>query len=155
MQESLLDSGIILSTIAKYSTPQFPTWVLKAPQYQFGLSLLGSKSEVSPTLYEAKLNELLSEYDGFTRIFTDGSKIGEAAGAAAVIAPRVSNKRLLNHSSIFTAEARAIWLALEMAQHSSSNHFLFLSDSLSCLQSMRNRDMSCPLIAEVLCCCAW
>ena len=43
-------------------------------------------------------------------------------------------------------------LALEMAQRRSSNHFLFLSDSLSCLQSMRNRDMDRPLIAEVLCC---
>ena len=55
-------------------------------------------------------------------------------------------------SSIFTAEARAILLTLEMAQRSSSNHFLFLSDSLSCLQSMRNRDMSRSLVAEVLCC---
>jgi kelch-like protein 2/3 len=43
-------------------------------------------------------------------------------------------------------------LALEMAQRSSSNHLLFLSDSLSCLQSMRNRDMSRPVIAEILCC---
>ena len=39
---SLSDSGIISSNIAKYSTPRFPTWVLKAPQYQFSLSLLGS-----------------------------------------------------------------------------------------------------------------
>ena len=116
------------------------------------LSLLGSKTEVSPTLYEAKLDELLSEYDGFTWIFTDGSKIGEAAGAAAVLAPRVSNKRLPSHSSIFTAEARAIIFALEMAQRSTSNHFLILSDLLSCLQSIRNRDTSCPLIAEALCC---
>ena len=29
LQESLLESGIILSNIAKYSTPQFPPWVLK------------------------------------------------------------------------------------------------------------------------------
>ena len=62
----------MLSNIAKYSTPQFPIWVLKAPQYQFSLLLLGSKSEVSLALYEAKLNELLSEYDGLTRIFTNG-----------------------------------------------------------------------------------
>ena len=115
LQDRLSDSGIILSNIAKYSTPQFPTCVLNAPQYQFAFSLLGSKSEVSPTLYEAKLNELLSEYDGFTRIFTDSSKIGEVVGAAAVLAPSVSNKRLPNHSSIFTTEARAILLALEMA----------------------------------------
>ena len=68
LQQNVLDCGIVLGNIAKYSTPQFPPWVLKAPEYQFSLSLLGSKSEVSPTVYETKLNELLSEYDGFTRI---------------------------------------------------------------------------------------
>ena len=61
------------------------------PLSVYTLSLLGSKSEVSPTLYEAKQNEILSDFDGYMRIFTDGSKIGEAAGAAAVLASRVSN----------------------------------------------------------------
>ena len=55
---------------------------------------LGSKSEVSPTLYEALLNELLSDYYNYTQIFTDGSKIGEVAGATVVLTPLLSNKRL-------------------------------------------------------------
>ena len=42
-------------------------------------------------------------------------------------------------------------LALEMAQRCASRHFLLLSDSLSCLQSLRRRDLSQPLIAEILC----
>jgi len=68
-----------------------PTWALKAPQYQFSLASLGNKSDISATIYEARLNELLSDYDGYTRIYTDGSKIGEAAGAAAVLASQISN----------------------------------------------------------------
>jgi len=64
--QSLLDSGINLSNIAKYSIPQFPTCVLKAPQYQFVLSSLGNRSEISPTMYEARLNELPADYDGYT-----------------------------------------------------------------------------------------
>jgi hypothetical protein len=128
--------------------PLIPTWVLKAPLYQFTLSSLGSKSEVSPTVYKAWLNELLSDYDGYTRIYTDGSKIGEAAGASAVLAHQVSNRRLSNHSSIFTAEARDILLALDMARRCSSYGFLVLSDSFSCMQSMRNRYISRPRIAE-------
>ena len=84
------------------------------------LSSLGSKSEVSPTLYDAKLNELLFDYDGCTRIFAVGSTIVETAGAAAVLAHHSCNKRLPKHSSIFTAEIRAIVLALEMAQRRDS-----------------------------------
>jgi len=37
---------------------------------------------------------------GYTRIFTDGSKIGEAVGSAAIVASKLSKKRLLNNSSI-------------------------------------------------------
>jgi len=55
-----------------------------------------------------------------------------------------------NNSSIFSAEARWILLALDMIHWSISSH-LFLSDSLSCLQSLQNRDLSRPLIAEILC----
>jgi hypothetical protein len=44
-----------------------------------------------------------------TRGFTQTArKLGEAAGVAAVVVPQVSNKRLPNHSSISTAEARCI-----------------------------------------------
>jgi hypothetical protein len=136
LQQNLLDCEINLNNIAKYSITQIPTWVLKAPQYQLTLSSLGSKSEVSPTMYEARLNELLSNYDGYTRIYLDGSKFGEAAGAAAALVPQVSNKGLPNHSSIFTAEARAILLALDMVQRGQQSLLLIVTDSLSCLQSM-------------------
>jgi hypothetical protein len=87
------------------------------------------------------------------RIYSDGSKIKEAAGAAAVLGPRVSNKRLPNHhSSIFTGEVRAILLALDIAHRCSSSRFLVLTDFLSSLLGMRNRDMSRSLIAEVISC---
>ena len=42
-------------------------------------------------------------------------------------------------------------MALDMIHQSSNHQFLFLSDSLSCLQSLRNRDLSHPLIADILC----
>jgi len=49
---------------------------------------LGNKSEVSPAVYQSKFNELLSQYDDDTRIFTDGSKIGEAVVPADIAASR-------------------------------------------------------------------
>jgi len=123
---------------------------MKAPEFQLSMHTLGSKSEISPTVFQSRFNELLNQYDGYTRIFTDGSKIGEVVGAAALVASRVLNKRLPNNASIFSAEARGILLALDMVRQTQGGKLLFLSDSLSCLQSLQKRDLSHPLIAEIL-----
>ena len=65
--------------------------------------LLACKSEISPTLNEAHHKELLSNRDGYTWILTDGSKIGESACTAAVLAPHISNKRLPVHCAVFAS----------------------------------------------------
>ena len=104
-------------------------------------------------MYDAKLNELLFDYDGCTRIFAVGSTILETAGAAAVLAPHNCNKRLPNHSSIFTAETHACDIVgLEDSTAQLQQPLLVFIDSLPCMQSMRERDMSRSLIAKVLCC---
>jgi len=59
---------------------------------------------------------------------------GEAVGAAAIVASRLCKKRLQYNSSII--------LALDMVHLFTSSHLLFLSDSLSCLQSFQKRDLS-------------
>jgi len=84
-------------------------------------------------------------------IFTDGSKIWEVVGAAAIVASWVHNKCLPNNASIFSTEAPGILLALDMVRRPQGGKLLFLSDSLSCLQSLQKRVLSHPLIAEVLC----
>jgi len=60
-------------------------------------------------------------------------------------------KRLPNNLSINSAEACGVLLALDMIHLSTGSQLLFLSDSLSCLQSLQNRDFSHPLVAEFLC----
>jgi len=82
---------------------------------------------------------------------TDGSKIGEAVGSAAIVASRLCKKRLPNNSSIFSMEARRIQLELNMVHQSTGSQLLFLSDSLSCQQSLKNRDLSRTFISEILC----
>jgi len=67
------------------------------------------------------------------------------------VASGLCKKRLPNNSSIFAAEARGIQLALDMIHLSTGSQLLFLSDSLLCVQSLQNRDLSQPLIAEILC----
>jgi len=59
---------------------------MKAPEFHLSMHTLGSNSEISPTVFQSRFNELLNQYDGYTRIFTDESKIGEVVGAAALVA---------------------------------------------------------------------
>jgi hypothetical protein len=49
-------------------------------------------------------------------------------------------------SSIFSAEARAILLALNIADMSANENFMILS----CLQSIENKKLTHPLIPEVI-----
>jgi kelch-like protein 2/3 len=53
-------------------------------------------------------------------------------------------------SSIFSAEARAILLALNIIDMSGNERFIIMSDSLSCLQSIENQKLNHPLILEIL-----
>jgi hypothetical protein len=93
MHQSVLDSGINLNSIARISTPYIPPWSLKPACFEFSLHLLGNKSDVAPNVYQfiSQLNVYQS-----TRIFTNGSQIGEAVGAAAIVGSQVSQKRLPN-----------------------------------------------------------
>jgi len=84
MNQTIIDSEVNLNGIAINSTP----------------------------FIQLKFNELVSEYDDYIRIFTDGSKIGEAVGAAAIVASRLCKKRLPNNSSISSVQARGILLTL-------------------------------------------
>ena len=151
MHQSVLDSGLNLNSITRTSTPYIPPWSLKPADFEFSLHLLGNKSEVTPNVCQSTFNELVSLYDGYTRIFTDGPQIGEAVGAAAIVGSQVSKKRLPNGSSIFQLKARGLLMALDIVHQSADRQLLFLSDSLSCLQSLKNRDLSHPLIADILC----
>jgi len=60
-------------------------------------------------------------------------------------------KHLPNNLSICSASAHRILLELDMVHQSTGGQLLFSSDSLLCLQSLQNRDLSHPLIAKILC----
>jgi ribonuclease HI len=70
--------------------------------------------------------------------------------AAAVMVNKVLVKRLPDHASIFSAEAQAILLALDIISQSSNQHFLILSDALSCVEAIKNRNLHDPVMVEIL-----
>jgi len=99
LNQTIVDSEISLNSIAINSTPYIPPWVLKPSGFQLSLHLLGNKLEVSPTVYQSKFNEFLSQYDGYTRIFTDVSKSGVDVGSAAIMASRFFTYRATHQFS--------------------------------------------------------
>ena len=80
----------------------------------------------------------------------DGSKDNGRAVCAAVLNKTVLKKALSRESSIFTAEAHAIDLALNIFSKSKHKKFIIFSDSLSFLLSLRNKKIQNPLIIKLL-----
>lgn len=149
MSQHIIDACVPLENIAPYTLSSTPPWTLRPALFVYELHYLGTKDNVPPNMYLSKLNELLSVFDGHHRIFTDGSKDGETVGAAAVCNGSKRSVRLPDHSSIFSAEAHAVLLALGIIQRSSHTKFIVLSDSLSCLQSIQNMNLHNPLILDI------
>ena len=149
MSQHIKDAYIPLENIAPYTISSVPPWNLHTALFVFELHHLGAKGNVPPNIYLSKLNELLDVFTGHHRVFTDGSKDGDKVGAAAVCNGEKRSVRLPDRSSIFSAEAHAILLALDIIQHSSHKKFIILSDSLSCLQSIQNMNLHNPLILNI------
>ena len=112
------------------------------------------------TKAQAKFNEYCGTLGPHDEVYTDGSKIDERVGAAAVINRHFQNcelicrclsKRLPDNSTIFAAEATAITLALDYYQHMEPvRHDVVYSDSMSCLQAIEREDTENPLICYIM-----
>ena len=83
----------------------------------------------------------------------DGSKT-EAGVTTAAVSTKCSGKpltcRLLDDSSIYIAELRAILLALKHVYCSERKSILILSDSLSSLKAIFNLKYEHPVLVQIL-----
>ena len=98
----------------------------------------------------SKYRELKENHEGFEFIYTDGSHIDNSSAAAAVKDNDIYSERLPDHSTIFSAEMHAIFLALDHVETTEGSHFLIFSDSKSVLQSLQDKDWKNPLTQKVL-----
>ena len=110
---------------------------------------------------QARFNEYHEAQGSHDEVYTDGSKMNERVGAAAVINHHFQNgettcrqlsKRLLDNSTIFAAKATAISLVLNYYQHMGPVHhdIVVYSDSMSCLQAIEGEDTENPLICHIM-----
>jgi ribonuclease HI len=101
-------------------------------------------------VYLSRYNGLVSSNQYHEKIITDGSKKGIAVSAAAVTYGKVLVMWLPDHSSIFSAESRAVVRAIDIMRQSCERQFLVVSDSFSCLKSLENRNFQYPLFLGIL-----
>ena len=145
-------AGINLDCIEEKCLPCTPPWCLPTPEILFDLTEF-KKGEIANTVFQQRLYKIFDDFQGFSRIFTDGSRSQDGrVGAAAVLMqnpPYILKHRLVNGSSIFSAELQAILLALKHIYQSQEYNFLILSDSLSALQALENNKLDHPLLIHI------
>ena len=149
MKSTLQESKIPLNNMHESTFLQTPPWIIKTPQVILELNE-HTKTKTHPSTYQEKFHNILQHHPDHLYIFTDGSKDNNKTACAAVLNKTILKKTLSIESSIFTAEARAIDLALNIILKSKHKKFIIFSDSLSVLLSLRNKKFQNPLIIKLL-----
>ena len=100
--------------------------------------LTTTKQNLTPNEANTKFLQMLSLYERYTHVFTDGSVKDNQTSCALIIRDRDYSYRLPDHTSIFTAEMYAISMAIDKINESPEINFLICSDSLSALQTLKS-----------------
>ena len=127
---SLLESSNTnTKNIQKHVFPDIPSWCITKPTIL--LDLHNSKILLSDShLIKQNFQELQSRLSDYQHIYTDGSKVEDKVGCAYVSGSHHEKIRLPNGLSIFTAESKAIDMALDYVRNNSlNNKFVIFSDS--------------------------
>ena len=92
-----------------------------------------------------------SRYKNCQQVYTDGPKVDSKVGCAVISDNHSNMQRIPDDSSIFTAEAKAIDLALDfISTCDANNKFIIFSDSLSVLKAMNHTSSKNPQIQKLL-----
>lgn len=110
----------------------------------------GKKSESNPFILKQNFQELQSRFSDYQHVFTDGSKDGDKVGCAYISKDAQQTLRLPDGSSIFTAEAKAIDLALDYITSARFKKFVIFSDSLSVLKALNHPSSKNPQIQNLI-----
>ena len=138
-----------LDEISPISIPKSPPWELPQPKMIFDLRV-HKKSETNPLIIQQHFAEIKSQFLEYVTSYIDGSKDGGSVASRAILGGEAATLCLPLQASIFTAEARAILLALKLITISNKTKFIICSDSLSCLQSIHNRSIKNRLVYQIL-----
>ena len=143
-------AAIDVTVLADHRLSTVPPWRLKTPSVDFSLAEHAKKC-TSPDVYNALYRELVANYVDTEFIFTDGSKIDDKTSCAFVYDRFTYGQRLTDKASIFTAEIKAIHLALKRIKlRPCHRKFVICSDSLSVLQCLHTGLLHNSMLVKVL-----
>ena len=149
IKEFAEEAGIPFDDIAQNDLPPVEPWLIKTPRIDLSLST-STKADTNPSIFKANFKQICDFYKGYSHLYTDGSKMDDKVGGAASWEFRKLLTRIPDGASIFSAEAVALINALKLVRSSTLKKFIIFTDSLSCLQSIENEDLSNPLIMKFL-----
>ena len=150
IEPHLIAAELPMERIEITDLPPTPPWELKVPEICFTLTEL-NKSNTNELIYQSAFHEVAGKYPDFKQIFTDGSKTADAVGAASVSGKdfkKVFKDRLPSYSSVYSAELKALLLALKMVYQSKDKQFIIFSDSLSALSAIKERKLDHPFLQD-------
>ena len=146
----LTSANINKEQIETHSVSEIPSWCIRKPTIDLSLHS-EKKSESNPHLLKQNFHELQSYYSDHEHIYTDGSKDEEKVGCAAAKYDDCTKMRIPDGSSVFTAEAKAIDLALDFVNNCTyTDKFVIFSDSLSVLQALNHTSSKNSQIQHLL-----
>ncbi|GFT73817.1 RNase H domain-containing protein, partial [Trichonephila clavipes] len=92
-----------------------------------------------------------SQYSSYSAIYTDVSKRADYVGCGVVIEDVMHGYRLHTSCSIFTAEAVAIYRALQLIDSTMPRKYCIYTDSMSVLEALENYHDRChPVVCKIL-----
>ena len=138
------------TNIEQHFVTEIPSWCMKKPDILFDLHT-SKKSFSDSLIMKQNFHILQSRYTEYQHIYTDGSKDGEKVGCAFLYGNHFSSLRIPDGSSVFTAEAKAIDLALDFIDSCfPHDKFLIFSDSLSVLKVLNHTSSKNSQIQKLL-----
>ena len=130
----------------KYSV--VPPW--KLPSVEHCEWYLGKTHDMGDEILRLSFLKHLEDHHNSAMVFTNGSKSSAGVGFGAIFPDFNRSGRLLDQSSIFTAEAYAILTALKEISSRQKGKYVIFSDSQSTLLALENFNSNHPIIVEIL-----
>ena len=151
IKEHLEDSNILIEEINHDDIYDIPPWELSSPFVNLTLHS-SPKSDTHDNEYRQRFLEVNDYYENknFVPVYTDGSKTDNYVSSSAVFPVDSFKVNLHEHTSIFTAEAVALKLAVQHIQREAIRKSVIYSDSLSCLQALQHKNLENPIIREII-----
>ena len=138
-----------LEDVAKHKISEILLWTSNSPTYNYFLAS-DKKATTDPMIFKNKFLEVKEQYYTHEEIYTDGSKDGEKVASAAILDGELYQFRLPNNSSIFSAELKAIDLALNHIEQDAYWRYIIYTDSLSVMQALEGEKTDNPLVVTLL-----